>query len=88
MSFIPWAKTMIRGALLWCVVGSTAGCHYYEEFREKKGSADIKEETAEMMRAYRLCVQKYEAEPAKVRELCGPYGQMLRDHDTKRQPVR
>ena len=60
------------GSLLLClVVESTAGCHYYEEFREKKGSADIKEETAEMMRASRLCLQKYESDPAKVREYCG-----------------
>jgi hypothetical protein len=78
---------MVGSALLWCVVGSTAGCHYYEEFREKKGSADIKEETAEMMKAYRQCVQKYESEPAKVREFCSPYTQTIRESE-RRQAIR
>lgn len=70
------------------VVVSATGCHYYEEFREKKGSADIKEETAEMMKAYRLCLQKYESDPVKVREYCSPYSQMLRDAAGRRQSVK
>ncbi len=54
----------MRGGLFLCVALMLAGCQYYEEFRSIKGDADIKEEIAEMRKAYRLCLQKYEGDPA------------------------
>jgi len=58
---------------------SLSGCHYYEDFRLKKTQADVQEERAEFMRAYRGCLKKYENEPSKSREFCAPYTQSLRE---------
>ncbi len=55
------------------------GCHYYEDFRIKASTADIKDEQAQLMRAYRECLQKYEADPPKAKEHCSPYTQSLRE---------
>ena len=65
------------------LVSGLVGCHYYEEFRIMKGTADVKQEQAELMRAYRLCLQKYENDPPKAREHCAPYTQSLREIDVK-----
>jgi len=58
---------------------SFLGCHYYEDFRLKKTQADVQEERAELMRAYRECLKKYESEPQKSRDFCAPYTQSLRE---------
>ena len=60
-----------------------AGCQYYEEFRSIKGDADIKEEIAEMRKAYRLCLQKYEGDPAVQKERCAPYAQSIQDYERR-----
>ncbi len=62
---------------------SLAGCQYYEEFRNTKGDADIKEEKAELMKAHRLCLQKYEGDPASQKERCAPYVQAIQDVERK-----
>lgn len=59
------------------------GCHYYEDFRLKKTQADVQEERAELMRAYRECLKKYESEPQKSREFCAPYTQSLREIEVR-----
>lgn len=59
------------------------GCHYYEDFRLKKTQADLQEERAELLRAYRECLKKYEGEPQKSREFCAPYTRSLRDDDAR-----
>lgn len=64
-------------ALLGLMLMTVNACVYYEEFRQRKADADVREETAELMKQYRLCVQKYESEPAKARENCAAYGQAL-----------
>ncbi len=61
--------------LLW----GTLGCQYYEEFRVKKATADLKEEQAELLHAYRSCLEKYQDDPPKAKEMCGPYTQRLRE---------
>jgi len=61
-----------------------SGCHYYEDFRLKKTQADVQEERAELMKAYRECLQKYEGEPQKSREFCSPYTQSLREIEIRR----
>jgi hypothetical protein len=69
--------------LLWIGVsvlrGGTVGCHYYEEFRVKKTTADLQEERAALLHDYRLCLEKYQEEPPKAKEFCAPYTQRLRE---------
>jgi len=57
------------------------GCMYYQEYRQKKGEADITEERAELLKAQRLCFQKYESDP-QADEHCGVYRQMLQNLET------
>lgn len=62
---------------------TTAGCQYYEEYRSTKADADIKEEIAEMRKAYRLCLQKYESDTAAQKERCAPYAQAVQDMERR-----
>jgi len=64
------------------------GCQYYEEFRVKKATADLKQEQAELLHAYRLCLEKYQDDPPKAKEFCGPYTQRLRELEVTHQPGR
>ncbi len=70
------------------VLNGLAGCQYYEEFRSIKGDADIKEEIAEMQKAYRLCLRKYEGDPPAVKEHCSPYAQALHDMERRAPAVK
>lgn len=72
---------MLVGFLL--ALPSLIGCQYYEEYRNIKGDADIKEEKAELMKAHRLCLQKYENDPAAAKERCAPYAQAVQDIDRR-----
>jgi hypothetical protein len=65
-----------------------AGCQYYAEFRLKKTQADVQEEQAALMRAYRECLQKYETDPPKAKEYCASYTQQLREIEIRRQQNR
>jgi hypothetical protein len=40
------------------------------------------------MKAYRLCMAKYQDDAAKAKDLCGPYTQALREIEVKQSPVR
>ena len=76
----------MRRALVLCVVlvlSGLAGCQYYQEYRNTKGDADIKEEKAELLKAHRLCLQKYEGDPASAKERCAPYVQAIQDFERK-----
>jgi hypothetical protein len=64
------------------------GCQYYEEFRVKKATADLKEEQAELLHAYRLCLAKYQDDPPKAKEFCAPYTQRLRELEITHQSGR
>ncbi len=72
--------------LLWIgvsvLLGGTVGCHYYEEFRVKKTTADLQEERAALLHDYRLCLEKYQDAPPKAKEFCAPYTQALREIET------
>ncbi len=70
------------------VLSGLAGCQYYEEFRSIKGDADIKEELAEMQKAHRLCLQKYESDPAAAKERCAPYAQAIHDMERRVPAVK
>ena len=70
--FIIWFGASV---MLW----GTVGCQYYEEFRVKKATADPKEEQADYLHAYRLCLEKYQDDPPKTQEFCGPDTEELRE---------
>ena len=70
------------------LLSGLAGCHYYEDFRLKKTQADVQEERAELMRAYRECLQKYESDPRKARDHCSAYTQSLREIETRHESAR
>ena len=78
--------------LLWVGVSvmlcELMGCQYYEEFRVKKATADLKEEQAELLHSYRLCLEKYQDDPPKAKEYCGPYTQRLRELEITHQSGR
>lgn len=74
------------GVALWlCIL---TGCHYYEEYRVLKSKADMQDEHAELLKAYRLCLAKYQDDPPKAKEICGPYTQSLREIEVKHQSSR
>ena len=64
------------------------GCQYYEEYRVLKSTANIQDERAELLKAYRLCLTKYQDDPPKAKEICGPYTQSLREIEVRQQHVR
>ncbi len=78
----------MRALLLFSLSLLLAGCHYYEEFRSMKGDADIKEEVAEMRKAYRLCLQKFEDNLAAQKERCAPYSQAIQEMEQRRPPAK
>ena len=78
-------RTSLSLCLVFLLTG-LAGCQYYEEYRNTKGEADIKEEKAELLKAHRLCLQKYEGDPAAAKERCAPYTQAIQDFD-RRNPA-
>jgi hypothetical protein len=63
-------------------------CQYYEDFRMKKATADLRDEQAELLHAYRECLVKYQDTPAKSKEYCAPYTQSLREIDVRHETVR
>jgi hypothetical protein len=70
--------------LVFCsVILLLSGCHYYEEYRVLKSTADIQDEKAELLKAYRLCLSKYQDDPPKSKEICGPYTQTLREIEVR-----
>lgn len=73
----------MRVLLVSLLLISLSGCHYYEDFRLKKTQADVQEERAELMKAYRECLKKYESDPQKSRDFCAPYTQSLREIEIK-----
>ncbi|PYX02274.1 MAG: hypothetical protein DMG85_21810 [Acidobacteria bacterium] len=76
-------EAALRVRVFLCLALLLAGCQYYEEFRSIKGDADIKEEIAEMRKAYRLCLQKYEGDTAAVKERCAPYAQSIQEFERR-----
>ncbi|MEC4889959.1 MAG: hypothetical protein RI101_07840 [Nitrospira sp.] len=70
------------------VLHALAGCHYYQEYRVLKTKADVQEEHAELLSAYRQCLAKYQDEPPKAKEICAAYTQSLREIEVRHQSVR
>jgi len=72
------ARLVLYFAVSTVLVGFAA-CQYYEEFRVKKATADLNEEKADLLHDYRLCLEKYQDDPPKAKEMCAPYTQRLRE---------
>ena len=47
--------------------------------QREEETASIRQEVAELVKLYRLCLQKNEENPAKAREHCGLYRDAIRD---------
>jgi hypothetical protein len=84
VSFVKVSKWVTLTA----IVLLSVSCHYYEEYRVMKTKADLQEEHAELLKAYRLCLAKYEDQPSKAKDLCGPYTQSLREIEVRHQGSR
>jgi len=63
-----------------------SACHYYQDYRQKKGTADVTEEKAALMKSYRECLKKYENDATVAQERCGAYNDMLRQMDVGAHP--
>jgi hypothetical protein len=63
--------------LLCLFLSLLVGCHYYQDYRQKKGDADVTEERANLMKTYRECLEKYEGNSTEIRERCAVYRSML-----------
>jgi hypothetical protein len=46
---------------------------------EEKYDAAVKKEVAELLKLYRLCLQKNEDNPTKAKENCAPYREAIQD---------
>ena len=73
--------------VIWCVL-TVSSCHYYEEYRVLKSTADLQDERAELLKVYRLCLTKYQDEPPKAKDMCGAYTQSLREIEVRQQQGR
>jgi hypothetical protein len=80
--------TLLLSFAIGIILSGVSGCQYYEEFRVKKATADLKEEQAGLLRAYRLCLEKYQDDPPKAKEFCAPYTQRLRELEITHQSGR
>ena len=74
--------------LLGLILCTIVGCQYYEEYRVKKTTADLKEEQAQLLHDYRLCLEKYQDDPPKAKEYCAPYTRRLRELEITHQQVK
>jgi hypothetical protein len=77
-------QTIMICLAVWCIL-TISSCQYYEEYRVLKSTADLQDERAELLKAYRLCLTKYQDEPPKAKEICGSYTQSLREIEVKQQ---
>jgi hypothetical protein len=54
-----------------------------QEYRQRKADAELRQETAELVKAYRICLQKYENDPEKAKTQCAVYTQALHEVEIK-----
>ena len=54
-----------------------------QEYQQRKADAQIRQETAKLLKAYRECLQKYESQPEKAKEICAIYTQALHQIEIK-----
>jgi hypothetical protein len=54
--------------VVWCVIAASS-CHYYEEYRLLESTADLQDVQTELLKAYRLCLTKYQEESLKAKDV-------------------
>ncbi len=59
-----------------------------QEYYKKKADAEIRQEVAELLKSYRLCLQKYEDNPTKAKANCSVYNQALHEIDIKYREMK
>ncbi|MBS0167486.1 hypothetical protein [Nitrospira sp. CMX1] len=47
------------------------------DYRQRQANAEIRRETAELLKGYRQCIQKHEGDMAKAKERCALYREGL-----------
>lgn len=77
-------QTVMICLAVWCVL-TVSSCHYYEEYRVLKSTADLQDERAERLKASRLCLAKDQAEPPETKEICRSCTQSLREIEVRQQ---
>jgi len=68
---------------------SLSGCFSFEHAQTDSPGVRIENEVGELVKLYRMCLQKYEAEPVKAKENCAGYRDAIRDlaPDSKKSVV-
>lgn len=75
---MPGMKALLRAVL--CLVGlAAAGCLNLGDREKEEDATTIRREVAELVKLYRLCLQKNEENPSKAREQCSLYRDAIRD---------
>lgn len=83
-----WCDVLCRGVSRRGLLSSTypcrASCRRFKSRRSLesswlKSTADIQEEKADFLKAYQLCLVKYQDDPSKAKEVYAPYAQCLRE---------
>jgi hypothetical protein len=59
------------------LAGCASACAEAECSKAASERARLNQELAQFVKAYRVCLQKYEGDPDKAREICAVYTQAL-----------
>jgi len=79
-----------------CAYGQSSDCSSYvgdyaiqcQAYQQRKADTEVRQETANLLKAYRLCLQKYENDPTKAKENCSVYTQALHEIEIKGLPQK
>ena len=74
-----------------CNYGQSSDCTGYvglyaiecQAYHQRKADTEVRQETANIMKAYRTCLQKYEDDPSKAKEYCSVYTRALHEIEIK-----
>lgn len=73
----------MKALLIIAICLSLAGCIPHARWQRESAEADIAEQKAGILKAYRLCLEKYESEPALAKSNCEHYTQTLSSIDVR-----
>ena len=79
-----------------CNYGQSSDCSGYvgdfaiqcQAYHQTKAETEVRQETANILKAYRICLQKHEDDPSKAKEHCAVYTQALHEIGLRMQPSR
>jgi len=54
-----------------------------QEYKQREADAALRSEIVQLVKAYRLCLAKYEGDPEKAKESCSVYTQALHEIEIK-----